>query len=135
MLFLKSPTWQDVLVLIRVNGCYLKKKKIDSDVFWCCREQFPCETLQVLNDHCDEVWYCRFSPDGRKLATGSKDTTVIIWDVDPVSRQINCMQLHKSNQTLQIIVHESDHLATTSWTTMSCSYRYKESSAQLVLNK
>lgn len=49
----------------------------------CSREQFPCETLQVLNDHCDEVWYCRFSPDGRKLATGSKDTTVIIWDVDP----------------------------------------------------
>ncbi|XP_014272127.1 WD repeat-containing protein 26 isoform X4 [Halyomorpha halys] len=47
------------------------------------REEFPCETIQVLNDHCDEVWYCRFSPDGLKLATGSKDTTVIIWDVDP----------------------------------------------------
>lgn len=49
------------------------------------RDEFPCETIQVLNDHCDEVWYCRFSPDGLKLATGSKDTTVIIWDVDPVS--------------------------------------------------
>jgi len=31
------------------------------------------------------VWFCRFSPDGFKLATGSKDTTVVIWDVDPVS--------------------------------------------------
>ncbi|XP_039284126.1 WD repeat-containing protein 26 isoform X2 [Nilaparvata lugens] len=49
----------------------------------CSRDQFPCETTQVLNDHCDEVWYCRFSPDGTKLATGSKDTTVMIWDVDP----------------------------------------------------
>ncbi|XP_046387568.1 WD repeat-containing protein 26 [Ischnura elegans] len=49
----------------------------------CTREQFPCETIQILNDHCDEVWFCRFSPDGLKLATGSKDTTVIIWDVDP----------------------------------------------------
>ncbi|XP_073990126.1 WD repeat-containing protein 26 isoform X2 [Rhodnius prolixus] len=49
----------------------------------CSRDQFPCETIQVLNNHCDEVWYCRFSPDGLKLATGSKDTTVIIWDVDP----------------------------------------------------
>ncbi|XP_075224042.1 WD repeat-containing protein 26 isoform X2 [Lycorma delicatula] len=48
-----------------------------------CRDQFPCETTQILNDHCDEVWYCRFSPDGSKLATGSKDTTVVIWDVDP----------------------------------------------------
>ncbi|GFG37456.1 hypothetical protein Cfor_07179, partial [Coptotermes formosanus] len=49
----------------------------------CTREQFPCETIQILNDHCDEVWFCRFSPDGFKLATGSKDTTVVIWDVDP----------------------------------------------------
>lgn len=37
----------------------------------------------MLNEHCDEVWYVKFSPDGLKLATGSKDTTVIIWDVDP----------------------------------------------------
>ena len=43
----------------------------------------PLETTQVLNDHCDEVWFCRFSPDGMKLATGSKDTTVMIWSVDP----------------------------------------------------
>ena len=50
----------------------------------CSKEQFPCHTTQILNDHCDEVWYCKFSPDGLKLATGSKDMTVIIWDVDPV---------------------------------------------------
>ena len=43
------------------------------------------ETWQILNDHCDEVWFCRFSPDGTKLATGSKDTTVMIWNVDPVN--------------------------------------------------
>ena len=48
------------------------------------REQLPLETAQVLTDHCDEVWFCRFSPDGTKLATGSKDTTVMIWNVDPV---------------------------------------------------
>ncbi|XP_047002350.1 WD repeat-containing protein 26 isoform X2 [Schistocerca americana] len=47
------------------------------------RDQFPCETVQILNDHCDEVWFCRFSPDGLKLATGSKDTTIVIWDVNP----------------------------------------------------
>ncbi|XP_046415658.1 WD repeat-containing protein 26 isoform X2 [Neodiprion virginianus] len=49
----------------------------------CSKEQFPCHTTQVLNDHCDEVWYCKFSPDGLKLATGSKDTTVNVWDVCP----------------------------------------------------
>ncbi|KAM7300151.1 WD repeat-containing protein 26 isoform X1 [Ixodes scapularis] len=51
----------------------------------CSREQFPCHTLQVLNDHCDEVWYCRFSHSGALLATGSKDSTVKIWEVNPVT--------------------------------------------------
>ncbi|XP_067646585.1 WD repeat-containing protein 26 homolog [Eurosta solidaginis] len=49
----------------------------------CDTDGFPMQTIQVLTDHCDEVWYCKFSPDGLKLATGSKDSTVIIWDVDP----------------------------------------------------
>lgn len=51
-------------------------------------EQFPVQQIQVLSDHCDEVWYVKFSPDGLKLATGSKDTTVIIWDVDPRKHQV-----------------------------------------------
>ncbi len=49
----------------------------------CSREDFPCETLQTLGEHNEEVWYCKFSPDGLKLATGSKDHTVIVWDFDP----------------------------------------------------
>ena len=28
-----------------------------------------------------QVWFLRFSHDGLKLASGSRDTTVIIWDV------------------------------------------------------
>ncbi|KAJ8971443.1 hypothetical protein NQ314_000700 [Rhamnusium bicolor] len=50
---------------------------------YCPKSSFPMYTIQVLNDHCDEVWFCQFSPDGTKLATGSKDTNVIIWDVNP----------------------------------------------------
>jgi len=49
------------------------------------RDNFPCESSQVLTDHTDEVWFCRFSPDGTKLATGSKDGTLIVWTVDLVS--------------------------------------------------
>ncbi|CAG9113660.1 unnamed protein product [Plutella xylostella] len=35
---------------------------------------------QVLNEHCDEVWYCAWSADGSRLASGSKDNTVMVWD-------------------------------------------------------
>ena len=31
----------------------------------CSKEMFPCETIQVLMDHGDEVWYCKWSPNGR----------------------------------------------------------------------
>lgn len=49
----------------------------------CSKDTFPAHAVQVLNEHCDEVWFCQFSPDGARLATGSKDTTVLIWDVHP----------------------------------------------------
>lgn len=54
----------------------------------CSTDTFPMHPVQVLNEHCDEVWFCKFSPDGLKLATGSKDTTVMIWNVDPVSLRL-----------------------------------------------
>ena len=54
----------------------------------CSREMFPCASIQVLNDHCDEVWFCRFSPDGSQLATGSKEGSLMIWDVDKVTHQV-----------------------------------------------
>ncbi|GAB6020534.1 WD repeat-containing protein 26 [Chamberlinius hualienensis] len=55
----------------------------------CTREMFPCETVQILSDHCDEVWFCKFSNDGTKLATGSKDTSVIIWTIDPETLELH----------------------------------------------
>ncbi|XP_078254991.1 WD repeat-containing protein 26 isoform X1 [Rhinoraja longicauda] len=59
----------------------------------CSRKQFPCYTQQILTEHCNEVWFCKFSNDGSKLATGSKDTIVIIWQVDPDTHQL---RLHKT---------------------------------------
>uniref|UniRef100_A0A668SV39 WD repeat-containing protein 26 n=1 Tax=Oreochromis aureus TaxID=47969 RepID=A0A668SV39_OREAU len=58
----------------------------------CSRLQFPCYTQQILTEHCNEVWFCKFSNDGTKLATGSKDTTVIIWQVDPETHQLKLLR-------------------------------------------
>ncbi|PZC77341.1 hypothetical protein B5X24_HaOG203500 [Helicoverpa armigera] len=54
----------------------------------CSADHFPIHSLQVLNEHCDEVWYCKWSPDGSRLASGSKDNTVMIWDFDPVAKRL-----------------------------------------------
>ncbi|CAK8692223.1 unnamed protein product [Clavelina lepadiformis] len=54
----------------------------------CLRRNFPAVTQQVLNEHTDEIWFCCFSHNGKMLATGSKDSYVIIWNVDPVTHRV-----------------------------------------------
>ncbi|GFR84185.1 WD repeat-containing protein 26-like [Elysia marginata] len=70
--------------------CPFHNTQLDSDLssisllmdHICTKEQFPNVTTQVLWDHQDEVWHCQFSPDGTRLATGSKDNKLIIWQVN-----------------------------------------------------
>lgn len=54
----------------------------------CDRSDFPCHTTQILTDHSDEIWVCAWSHDGLRLATGSKDSYVIIWQMDPQTRTL-----------------------------------------------
>lgn len=62
----------------------------------CHRRNFPVVTKQVLNQHTNEVWFCQFSNNGKMLATGSKDSNLILWNVDQnthavtYSRTIQC---------------------------------------------
>jgi WD repeat-containing protein 26 len=46
----------------------------------CDRDNFPLRTMLELDSHSDEVWYLEFSHDGTKLATASKDQTVMIYE-------------------------------------------------------
>ena len=58
------------------------------------RSEFPCRTIRIINDHVDEVWFCRFSPDGKRLATGSKDGKLMIWDIDQVNITLYFVFMH-----------------------------------------
>ncbi|OUM57729.1 hypothetical protein PIROE2DRAFT_17198 [Piromyces sp. E2] len=47
----------------------------------CLKEKMPNINTHILEGHDDEVWNVSFSPDGKFLASGSKDCTTIIWDI------------------------------------------------------
>ncbi|KAG4301169.1 hypothetical protein PCK1_002479 [Pneumocystis canis] len=47
----------------------------------CEKDQFPNTVVKVLRDHTDEVWCTRFSHNGKYLASASKDSTAIIWNL------------------------------------------------------
>lgn len=46
----------------------------------CERDDFPMKPVLELKGHHDEVWYLKYSNDGKKLASTSKDKTVVIYD-------------------------------------------------------
>ncbi|XP_042508321.1 WD repeat-containing protein 26 homolog [Macadamia integrifolia] len=48
----------------------------------CGKDQIPSRTLQVLQEHRDEVWYLQFSHNGKYLASSSNDRSAIIWEVN-----------------------------------------------------
>lgn len=54
----------------------------------CSADKFPLNPRQETDNHKVEVWYCSFSNDGKKLATGGFGGRVKIWDVDPVERRL-----------------------------------------------
>jgi WD40 repeat protein len=37
--------------------------------------------LIIFSWLCVQVWFVKFSHDGKKLATGAKDGNIIVWDV------------------------------------------------------
>lgn len=54
----------------------------------CKPVNFPSVTVQELTGHKDEVWFCKFSNDGLKLATCELKGKIHIWDFDPIKKKL-----------------------------------------------
>eukprot|EP00127_Corallochytrium_limacisporum_P004663 Clim_evm17s172 gene=Clim_evmTU17s172 len=48
----------------------------------CDQRQVPNQCIHVLKKHNDEVWMVKFSPNGKLLASASKDGKVVLWDCE-----------------------------------------------------
>ncbi|EEP79122.1 conserved hypothetical protein [Uncinocarpus reesii 1704] len=68
----------------QINHCLYHNTAITPSLYcdhMCDRSRFPKHPTLELSQHTDEVWYLEFSHDGTKLATASRDRSVIIYDV------------------------------------------------------
>lgn len=55
-----------------------KKKHANFVLVWNARDG---KFINTLRGHVAPVYQCAFSPDSRLLVTGSKDTTLKVWDM------------------------------------------------------
>lgn len=72
----------------QINDCLYHNTAIPPSLYadhLCERDKFPLRTMFELDSHSDEVWYLDFSHDGTKLATASKDQSVIIYEAGSFS--------------------------------------------------
>lgn len=72
----------------QINECLYHNTSLPPSLYsdhMCSRDDFPLRTSELLEEHSDEVWHVRFSPDGTKLASASKDKTAIIYEVPSFS--------------------------------------------------
>jgi WD40 repeat protein len=85
---LKKSRW--LVAMVALVLCFLTYERV-----WYRPLQVPSHIFgldHVFTDHTSDIWAVAFSPDGRLLASGSVDSTVMIWSVETKELAFNLRQ-------------------------------------------
>ncbi|MER3415485.1 MAG: protein kinase, partial [Gemmataceae bacterium] len=72
------------------------------------------EHVRTLQGHTNWVFSVAFSPDGRYLASGSRDNTVRVWEV-ATGQHVRTLQEHTRGITSVAFSPDGRYLASGSW--------------------
>jgi WD repeat-containing protein 26 len=101
----------------QINSCLYHNTSLPPSLYsdhHCNREDFPLRTGVQLEEHSDEVFHVRFSPDGTKLASASMDKTAIIYDVANDFAVLHKLEAHDREVTSVAWSPDSSKLITCS---------------------
>jgi WD40 repeat protein len=68
----------------------------------------------VFEDHTDEVYYSTFSPDGKRIVSGSLDMTARVWNADGTGEAL-VLRGHESAVWRAAFSPDGTRVATASW--------------------
>ncbi|GMM32084.1 hypothetical protein DAMA08_048290 [Martiniozyma asiatica (nom. inval.)] len=74
----------------------------------------PNQLKHRITYHSDEVWFVKYSPNGKYLATGSKDSKILIFDVEDNYKLYRHFQEHDAPVTYLTWAQDSDMLVSIS---------------------
>ncbi|CAH1447231.1 unnamed protein product [Lactuca virosa] len=74
----------------------------------CGRDQIPTETIQILSDHKNEVWFVQFSNNGDYLASSSSDCTAIIWKIQEDGKLVLKHRLSSHQNPVSFVIWSPD---------------------------
>uniref|UniRef100_A0A7S2TZV2 CTLH domain-containing protein n=1 Tax=Lotharella oceanica TaxID=641309 RepID=A0A7S2TZV2_9EUKA len=98
----------------------------------CSLGEIPQACISVLHEHKDEVWHVAFSHSGTRLASASKDKSVILWAIEPTRKLEHKLVGH--HKAPSFVAWSPDDSRILSTDNLSCFRVWDAKSGELVLS-